>query len=157
MDSFNRKKTAATQAVSGDGVKPLSFPMEKDAGRSPGQPEGAAMNIIEAMRAVLKDGWDMGEYVFPPGERRVTVIAAQVKMFALIEAYEALAPDWTQAPEWAQWYTIDADGEACFTDIESEIVATVWSTYSGNMLLIGSVNLPIGIDWRLCKWKRPEV
>ena len=28
------------------------------------------------------------------------------------------APDWSQAPEWAQWYAIDRDGQRWWFDIE---------------------------------------
>ena len=70
-----------------------------------------------------------------------TAVAA-VKDF--IAAYNALAPDWSEAPEWAQWYSIYSDG---------------YATWSGDGVgkLAGLVELPLGIDYRLCKWQRPEV
>ena len=117
------------------------------------------MNIIEAMRALLKDGWGMGEYVFPPGERRVTVTAAQVGMFAFIEAFDALEPtqeDWANAPEWAQWYTADIHGYLYWHQREPVFGSVSW-VQTGFREKCGYSKLPIGIDSRLCKWKRPEV
>lgn len=29
---------------------------------------------------------------------------------ATLDAYDALEPDWSKAPDWAQWYAIDSDG-----------------------------------------------
>ncbi len=83
----------------------------------------------------------------------------------LLIAYDALAPTpemWAQYP-WAQWYTIDANGASIFSADEpfvptfSERPNAFWDV--NGKLHIGqrSILLPLGIDWRLCKWQRPEV
>jgi hypothetical protein len=82
-----------------------------------------------------------------------------VRLLDVCDAYDALAPDWTSAPEWAQWYALDADGEAGWYDDEPPLVdgLAFWDcpdTY--RTLVVGSVAIPIGIDWRLCLWQRPE-
>ena len=65
---------------------------------------------------------------------------------ATVAAYDALAPDWADAPERAQWYTIDADGiPRWHVENPSRIVAC------------DKILIPLGVDWRLCKWQRPEV
>lgn len=116
------------------------------------------MTIIEAMRAVLKDGWDMGEYEFPPDERRVTVQVAQIEMFTVIEAYNALAPvpdDW---PDWAHWCVVNANGLQYFCDgaePRAEYGATGWTFYGARAEFYRELTLPIGLDWRLCKQRRP--
>lgn len=71
-------------------------------------------------------------------------LEAVERLDALRQQYEALAPDWTQAPDWAEWYTIDADGDS-------------WWRCDGKSKYDKLFNLPLGIDWRLCKWQRPEV
>ena len=126
------------------------------------------MNIIEAMRAVLKDGWDMGSYQFAPCERRVTVQAAQLEMFAVIEAYIALAPkpeDWAQFP-WAKWCTIDYQGRF-FWECEPQVDGyRYWNRLEPKDgsdyglwncdYLAPKPDVRVGLDWRACKWMRPE-
>ncbi len=73
----------------------------------------------------------------------------------LVAAYDSLAPDWSKAPEDAEWYTIDSAG-AC-TWHEAEPAAFDSSHESGTAEWAGVVIIPDGIDWRLLKWQRPEV
>lgn len=67
-------------------------------------------------------------------------------------------PDWSQAPEWAQWWTIDADGEISYWQDEPAlerwtamwyIEGEVWAPDEEKF-----VDLPIGLDWRVLKVKR---
>lgn len=88
---------------------------------------------------------------------------------AMVAAYDALAPDWSQAPDGAQWYTIDADGVATFFDVEPEWEMFEWvidwrsdpdaPSYPNEPLILDApkIDVPIGVDWRLLKWQRPEV
>ena len=78
---------------------------------------------------------------------------------ATVDAYDALAPDWSQAPEDAQWYTIDADGTANL-HVAEPIPVALWYVScweSGAPTQAGVVLIPLGVDWRLLKWQRPEV
>jgi len=86
---------------------------------------------------------------------RAEQVQAINNLMALRVQYDALAPDWTDAPEWAQWYTIDADGDGRFREHEPEIFREECRWYG--IALEGHVDndLPIGVDWRLCKWQRP--
>jgi hypothetical protein len=84
---------------------------------------------------------------------------AEARVRALLAAYDALAPDWSTAPAWANWYALDADGEAGWYDDEPPLVdgLAFWDcpdTY--RTLVVGNVATPLGIDWRLCIWQRPE-
>ena len=87
--------------------------------------------------------------------------AAQEHLRDLADAYDALAPNWANAPDWAQWYCVDASGDAQWTQKEPEasdgttgwIFGTAWEDAAGP----NGIDLPLGIDWRLCKWSRPEV
>ena len=87
-------------------------------------------------------------------------VAAVCKM---LDAWSALAPTpemWAAYP-WAQWYAIDANGRAGIFGQEPEIedLAWVieWTEESELPVEVGIIDLPLGIDWRLCKWQRPEV
>ena len=74
---------------------------------------------------------------------------------AMVAAYDALAPDWSQAPEDAQWYTIDAENQRCWHINEPALFDWAWD--SNGMDWAGFTDVPLGVDWRLCKWQRPEV
>lgn len=78
------------------------------------------------------------------------------QLLYLQSLYEALAPDWGQAPDWAQWYTIDIDGFAYWHEGEPLFGSMAWGHY-GRRERTHFVELPSGIDSRLCKWQRPEV
>ena len=94
----------------------------------------------------------------------------------LIAAYDALAPKPDEWPDGAQWYAIDADGVATFFDVEPEWDSSGFGarmfewvidwrsdpdapSYPNEPLILDApkIDVPIGIDWRLCKWQRPEV
>ena len=74
---------------------------------------------------------------------------------ATVDAYDALAPDWSQAPDGAQWYTIDAENQRCWHINEPALFDWAWD--SNGMDWAGFTDVPLGVDWRLCKWQRPEV
>lgn len=80
---------------------------------------------------------------------------------ATVDAYDALAPDWADAPEWAQWFAIDPNGDGFW--FHDEPKANEWRWTNGDWFRdVGyekgrRVNIPLGVDWRLCKWQRPEV
>ena len=90
-----------------------------------------------------------------PAEPRIDVEEAIDRLVALSDEFTELAPDWNEAPEWAQWYTIDADGTATWTVDEPTVFKSIWRYFNG--IFAGFVNLFLGIDWRLCKWQRPAV
>jgi hypothetical protein len=81
-------------------------------------------------------------------------------------AVAALAPDWSEAPEWAQWYCVepgDATGAgfARWWAHDPVLNGKEWTPtivleggYSAT-LFAGHIDLYLGIDWRLCKWQRP--
>lgn len=57
------------------------------------------------------------------------VLIYAVEFLDIIPNTDALAPDWSQAPEDAQWCVIDPTGDCYWHEV----------------------------DCRLCKWQRPEV
>ena len=120
-----------------------------------------SMNSLDAA-GVLADSADVAYHDLLAREAKSIVQAT-------VDAYDALAPDWSQAPEWAKWYTIDADGVATFFDVEPEWEMFEWvidwrsdpdaPSYPNEPLILDApkIDVPIGVDWRLLKWQRPEV
>ena len=120
-----------------------------------------SMNFLDAA-GVLADSADVAYH---------DLLAREAKSIvqAMVAAYDALAPDWSQAPDGAQWYTIDADGVATFFDVEPEWEMFEWvidwrsdpdaPSYPNEPLILDApkIDVPIGVDWRLLKWQRPEV
>ena len=102
--------------------------------------------ITKFLRILLNESGMEGMYQFAPGERHVELVAAQSQVASLVAAYDALAPKPDEWPDGAQWYTIDADGiPRWHIENPSRIVAC------------DKILIPLGVDWRLCIWQRPEV
>lgn len=110
------------------------------------------MNVYEAIRYAVQGLPNGGYHSGNPLNEAIP----QVKEW--LAAYDALAPDWSNAPEWAQWYAIDADGSASWfkSGREPSVYMAQWGVGDG-WEFNQRITLPIGIDWRLCKWQRPEV
>lgn len=106
-----------------------------------------SMNFIDAA-GVLADSADVAYHDLLAREARSIVQA-------MVAAYDALAPDWSQAPDGAQWYTIDAENQRCWHINEPALFDWAWD--SNGMDWAGFTDVPLGVDWRLCKWQRPEV
>ena len=120
-----------------------------------------SMNFLDAA-GVLADSAELPFHDLMAREAKEIVQAT-------VNAYDALAPDWSQAPDGARWYTIDADGVATFFDVEPEWEMFEWvidwrsdpdaPSYPNEPLILDApkIDVPIGVDWRLLKWQRPEV
>ena len=116
---------------------------------------GDTMNTYEALRIYL-DNSDLY------GALTKDELNARTKLESTVSAYNVLAPNWSNAPEWAQWYAIDAssyvngNSPACFYADEPQLNGCEWYSKTGYHIEADDVKLPLGIDWRLCKWQRPE-
>ena len=116
------------------------------------------MNIYEAMRRVLEYAIGYLDIVPNAAYDNPDIIAID----RMIAEYDALAPDWSRAPEWAQWYAVDKIGATFFaTEPYADEEECCWFfSNDGNQpepIEIDVVILPDHIDWRDCKWHRPEV
>ena len=112
------------------------------------------MNIYEAMRRVLEYAIGYLDIVPNAAYDNPDIIAID----RMIAEYDALVPDWDSAPEWAQWYAIDANDEAAWYAKEPAYDSDGWHVIGvTNISYCEAASLPLGIDWRLCKWQRPEV
>jgi len=119
-----------------------------------------SMNFIDAAGVLA----DSAELLL----RDLLAYEAKSIVQAMVAAYDALAPDWSQAPDGAQWYAIDADGVATFFDVEPEWEMFEWvidwrsdpdaPSYPNEPLILDApkIDVPLGVDWRLCKWQRLE-
>lgn len=108
--------------------------------------------MIDSLRRVLEYAIGYLDIV-PDSASTDADIAAIAQMIA---AYDALAPDWSQAPDGAKWCVIDPTGDCYWHEVEPTPDSLSWE--SGTADFAGFVfAIPLGIDWRLCKWQRPEV
>lgn len=73
----------------------------------------------------------------------------------VVADYDALAPKPEEWPDGAQWYAIDASEESAFFSEEPKMYSNSWWHESAWPYGYGK-SLPLGIDWRLCIWQRPE-
>ncbi len=66
-------------------------------------------------------------------------------------------PEWDKAPEWAQWWAVEASEIALWFEFEPALNPErfVWEASNGYNQTYG-VCLPIGIDWRQTLRRRPE-
>lgn len=112
------------------------------------------MNVYEAMRIIVRDCI---------GKHADLQIALE-EIEEMVSAYDTLAPDWTQAPDWAQWMTLFDNGKLVWWEYEPIAFIDSKENYAlreinGRIGMITSEMTslpPLGIDWRLCKWQRPE-
>ena len=82
----------------------------------------------------------------------------------MLDAYVALEPDWTNAPEWAQWVTVFDNGKRVWWEIEPISFIDYRGDYAwrekGTCMGMAKSEktdpLPLGVDWRLCKWQRQQ-
>ena len=81
-------------------------------------------------------------------------IADDIRLCRLVESQPQ--PDWSSAPEWAQWWSVDADGEATFWQNKPDVIYIrgMWHD-DGECLVACDLDLPIGIDWRTTLRQRP--
>ena len=107
-----------------------------------------SMNFLDAV-GVLADSADVAYHDLLAREAKSIVQAT-------VAAYDALAPDWSQAPDDAEWCVIEPTGDCYWHEAEPTPVGLSWE--SGTADFAGFVFvIPLGVDWRLLKWQRPEV
>lgn len=72
-------------------------------------------------------------------------------------------PDWSSAPEWAEWWAVDCGGGAGWYESEPELDHSgFWDRLVGmdgkcigKTNGAGDIDIPLGVDWRLLKQRRP--
>lgn len=89
---------------------------------------------------------------------------AQARIDIVLELLDNLPqppePDWSQAPDWAQWWAVDADGTAVWYEAEpfvSDPFMWDWNYTPHTQNKIDKIlHIPIGIDWRTTLRRRPQ-
>lgn len=96
---------------------------------------------------------------FGTGEKAIEIGDAVTRLYAALDnnQLEALRPDWSQAPDWAMWWAVDANGRTNWYEVEPRRIGELWSVArSDKWTAGGDVDLPLGIDWRQTLQRRPE-
>lgn len=75
------------------------------------------------------------------------------------QAAGGVVADWSRADDWAQWGAVDANGYLHWHEDEPYLgydeASCHWFNH-GNMNFAYVVKIPIGVDWRLLKFKCPQ-
>ena len=107
--------------------------------------------IIDEQFLSLEDGDEKTRCVLPVDVRLCRAMPAPAPL-------EMPQPDWSQAPEWAMWWTCDPDGDAYWWQLEPHYPDGY--TWDNNDSLCSRADyglvIPLGIDWRTLKQQRPE-
>ncbi len=121
--------------------------------------KGNEMNIIEAIKII--------DIVYPdddfPTKRFNEYYDAYEFVQSFVRQFDALAPTpemWAKYP-WAQWYTVDR-GNAFWweneptlgNDARWTVLTTPYGRWDCDWTNKPPI-IPIGIDWRECKWPAP--
>lgn len=74
---------------------------------------------------------------------------------------EGVQPDWSKAPEWAQWWTVNPTGLVSWSETEPVPTSVGFGHWdvriSGARWEVkGVIDIPLGIDWRTLKQRRPH-
>lgn len=65
-------------------------------------------------------------------------------------------PDWEKAPDWAMWWAVNANGQAFWHEKQPTIFAIMWeATWTAKYDRM--VEIPVGMDWRIVIFQRPEI
>ena len=88
--------------------------------------------------------------------QRIAALEAEVER--LRAASQVPHPDWTKAPEWAQWWAVDARGISWWYQHQPAPVETEWyvaQSYLAQSQAGERIYLQLGIDWRTTLQQRP--
>ena len=111
------------------------------------------MNTIEAMRQVVIYACDYLDILPGSADNEPNIVAVR----EMLEAYDALVPEPDDWPADMNWFAIDGNGRAHWYPDEPTIDRS-WCEWENDIAEeAGHYALWPGVDWRLCKWAKPEV
>jgi hypothetical protein len=70
-----------------------------------------------------------------------------------LASVEVKAPDWSQAPEWAQWWAVDPDGSAYWFEEEPVVTDECWDNVHFQYEMVDG--LSVVDNWQETKVQRP--
>lgn len=119
------------------------------------------MKTIDAIRAVFVNA-EKVEYPLKAGDpHHIAMADALLVLRRVVESYDELAPDWAKLPDWAQWYAIDANGDACAYAYEptARLELGEWEAPGrhNNQNTVRLINMECighGLDWKDCLWSK---
>ena len=85
-----------------------------------------------------------------------------MQWFSAIARFEEKLDDWTDAPAGAIYKTVSAEGTVDYWDDEPFVSKDIWNSETGcfyNTMWkaeYGTLEIPLGYDWRLAKRSRKE-
>jgi hypothetical protein len=97
--------------------------------------------ITEVLSEMLPEAFNI------PGA--IMLNKAQIKIQKL---YDKLCPKPSEFPEGFGWYAIEPDGEAHFIKVKPNLYDDSWIEINAGVKAHKVVELPLGLDWRLCCW-----
>ena len=119
------------------------------------------MKIVDAVRLLFANAEQIEYPLSTSDPHHIAVASALMALKKLIEAHDSLAPDWSKLPDWADWYAIDANGDAYAYAYKpynrpemSEWEAAGRRNNENTVRLISMERIEDGIDWRDCVWER---
>lgn len=129
---------------------------------APSQPAPAgqqALHLTPAQVAVLIEA--VGDYIYVYEEsvhlaERVETVRGVLGVLQGGVGEALPAPDWADAPEWAMWWAVGADQRGFWFEKEPTVVFDYWLTEDSLSERCGFPVLPLGVDWRLTKQRRPR-
>lgn len=111
------------------------------------------MNFVDAAGVLA----DSGE--FAPCDDLSRIAREVVRK--VVDAYDALEPKPEDWPKWATYCVIHANGLQYFVNGGEPMVTHGYNAWdfpplSNRSDFYREVDLPVGLDWRECKWKNPN-
>jgi len=117
-------------------------------------------NAVEILESLYDDLLTGKHFQHSHTEDRAGVADRVASALAALKSPE---PDWSAAPEWAQWWAVSAASEAFWYAAEPKPINHMghWARPMTNsrdsmMRRAGRIDLPLGTDWRLTLRERPE-
>ncbi len=65
-------------------------------------------------------------------------------------------PDWASAPAEANWHVVNPDGTQMWSVNEPDQQRSRWSVDGRWWIETKDIDIPLGVDWRLLKFQRPQ-
>lgn len=117
----------------------------------------AVDNAIEEVMCSYQRTWST------PPEKIERAMREDPELNALFEAQEYLAalsqapePDWSQSPSRAEWWSVYPSGLANWSVAEPKLAKRGGWHIEGVSWTAGEIDIPIEVDWRILKQRRPQ-
>lgn len=76
-------------------------------------------NTDEIVKSIVSSSFNFAEAMLAENEKR--------KDKSQPEAIQNYEPDWNQAPDWANWWGVDEDGQSHWYDVKPDLDVNEWA------------------------------